>query len=102
MFRIRNGWHLLGDKFEVPVPEYIDRIGTEYTADDIREGRVVAIDARHVEGHDRMLPPDIDTWPAVRFEVGVGARRPVSVWSVLAADCRRAQVEHTTIKRTIG
>ncbi|MGZ4763920.1 MAG: hypothetical protein ACXV7I_15910 [Ilumatobacteraceae bacterium] len=102
VFRIRTGWHLLGDEFEVRVPEYLDRIGTEYTVDDIREGRVHALDARHVKGQDRMLPLDIATWPAVRLEVGCRCAATYVSLGVLAEDCRRAQVEHPPITRTIG
>ena len=48
VFRLRTGWHLLGDRFPVPMHDWLNRIGSEWTADDVREGRVVALNEREV------------------------------------------------------
>lgn len=72
VFRTRNGWHLLGDRFRVPMQEWLDRIGSGWTADDIHEGRVVAMGGRWVRGRNELLQLDIETWhfTGKPFEVG--------------------------------
>ena len=50
VFRLGTGWHLLGDRFPVPPQEWLDRIGSDWTADDVKEGRVVALNEREVDG----------------------------------------------------
>jgi hypothetical protein len=68
----------------------------------IHEGRVVAMSGRWVRGQDRMLPLDIDTWPAVSFEIGCRCSPGSVQLDDLAEDCRRARDEHRRIERTIS
>lgn len=102
VFLARNEWHLMGDRLRVPLDDWLERTGGEYTVDDVREDRVGTMGQRRVEGVAQVLPLDIDTWPAGRFEVGC---RCGTVWaelSWLADDCRHAAQTRRAVTRCIS
>lgn len=103
VYRTRNTWHLLGNGFRVPLKDYLKRIGSDWTVDDFKKGKVGALDPHRVEPIDKELPLDIDAWPAgVQFEVGCHCKPVMIGLDVLAEDCRRARDERRCVKRTIG
>lgn len=97
-----DGWHLVGQRLRLHLDEWLKRMGSGYTVDDVRDGKVEAMNKRRAQGVDRMLPLDVDTWPTgVRFEVGC---RCATVWADLdwlAADARRARDTRGQVVRNI-
>ena len=103
VYKTRGGWRVHRERFPVPMQDWLDRTGSGWTVDDIRERRELVMNARQVGGPDKVLPLDIDRWPSAdRFEIGCRCK---AVWvglDKLAEDCRRARAEHRTIERKIG
>lgn len=106
VFLTRGGWHVLGNEFRVPMEEWLKRVGSDLTAEDIHAGRATTMSGRDVSGVDQWLPLDIDSWQpsAGTFEVGCACRaespRNADIkW--LAEDCRHAREERRAIERVI-
>ena len=99
-----DGWHLVGERLRVPLDQWLDRTGSKFTVDDLRDGKAEAMNKRRVQGVDRLLPIDIDSWPTdVRFEVG--CRHGGGVWAEiawLAEDARQARNTKKPVRRTIS
>ncbi|WP_248240263.1 hypothetical protein [Microbacterium kunmingense] len=100
LYLLPAGWLLVSDDVRVPLAEWIERAGVDYTVDDFREGRVAAFNKREVKGHERLLPHDVDEWPAGVFEIGC-RKHGLGTYQLsdLATDAREARETRRRVER---
>ena len=98
-----DGWHLVGERLRVPLDQWLDRTGSTFTVDDLREGKAEAMNKRRVQGVDWLWPLDIDLWQHGKaFEVGCRCGVVAAQVDWLADDARRARDTRTQVVRTIN
>ena len=100
VFVTLGGWLVTRQDFKVPLADYLPRVGSPFTADDVRAGRAVKPITR-VSTEDHTLPLDIDTWPSGQFEVGCRCRPQSVDIALLAQHCRQAADTRTPVDETI-
>lgn len=103
-----DGWVIDGEDFDVPIPEWIDRInpdgtatvgGVPVTLDSYRAGRFAAFNPGTVTGVQQVLDLDVETWPAGGvFEVGCGHWHGEVPLADLAADCAEVKATRAPLR----
>jgi hypothetical protein len=114
-----EGWHLDGDRFRVPMPEFVERLrqggfteirdeqaGTsiEVSLENYRAGLFRSFGPRRIDGCAYSQPLAFDAWdlntvPA--FEVGCDHGRGLRPMADVLADCRLFRAGREQVKRPI-
>jgi hypothetical protein len=95
-----RGWLLVADRIRVPLEEWLNRIGDDYSLDEYRAGRVFATNARKVAGHEKLLPLNTTGWPTGTFELGCRDGAGLFELSDLIADVEDVRTTHRSNERT--
>ncbi|ORV33942.1 hypothetical protein AWC00_26640 [Mycobacterium conspicuum] len=102
LFKYRDEFRVVGETFRVPLPDWLRRVGSPYTADEVRAGDAVALNPGKVIGMDESLPLDIALWPTgVRAEVGCRCKVTTVPIAQLAADVKQTDTTKSTCERII-
>jgi hypothetical protein len=68
-----DGWQVVPHDFEVPAPDWVERIGGEQELlDQHRRGEVFLANIRKVRAQSATLPHAVDDWPALHLSIEVG------------------------------
>jgi hypothetical protein len=109
VFLNKGGWHVLGNSFRVPLREWLERQGAQFTVEDIHERAdtdlplAMPIDAHRIEGVDQELPLDVGAWPVdIPLGIGCGCGQTIADLTALAADCVTARDTRNAVYRSIG
>lgn len=94
-----EGWRLLTDRFSVPLQDWMTRVDPLGTAAE----DTVWVNARKVAGIERLLPPDLNSWPTDgRFELGC---KHVHGWGDLdglRVDCQKVADTRKPVDRSFA